>query len=136
MPTDPERDRLEGIDYDIKVAAGTIACRIRRAEYPYRDLTMTSHRVSGARAETDKIGSGSVRWHLYAWATDGRFQEWMFIDLEKLRAGGLVGTAIREGKEKHDASGNIFVYISFERLLEEGIVVDHEMEPERLRRIS
>jgi hypothetical protein len=136
VPTDPERDRLEGIDYDIKVAAGTIACRIRRAEYRYRDLTMTSRRVSGARAEIDKIRSGSVRWYLYAWAADGKFQEWMFIDLEKLRARGLIDTAMREGNTKQDASGNTFIYIPFGRLLKEGVVVDHHMEPERLRRIS
>jgi hypothetical protein len=136
IPADPERDRKEGIDYDIKVKAGTIACRIRRAQYPHRDLTMTSRRISGAKAETDKILSGSVSWYLYAWAAQRRFQEWMFLDLQILRVRGLIQAAIREGNENRDAYGNSFIYIPFGRLLNEGVVLDHEMEPHRLREIS
>jgi hypothetical protein len=136
VPTDPERDRLEGIDYDIKVAAGTIACRIRRAEYPYRDLTMTSHRKSGVRAETDKVLHGTVEWYLYAWAARGRFREWMFIDLRKLKMTGLIEAAKRNGDAKKDASGNTFIYIPFWRLKQQDVVLDHEMEPHRARRIS
>jgi hypothetical protein len=136
IPTDPERDRLEGIDYDIKVAVGTIACRIRRAGYRYRDLTMTSHKISGVRTETEKILSGSVGWYLYAWAADGRFREWMFLDLDKLRVSGLIQTAIRDGDEKNDASGNSFIFIPFQRLLAHGVVIEHEMHPHRLRDIS
>lgn len=137
VPADPERDRRDGIDYDIKVPTGTIACRIRRADkYSYRDLTLTSHRASGATPETDKILSGSVRWYLYAWAADGKFVEWMFVDLDKLRSSKLIEAALQEGNELPDGQGSKFIFISSEQLLKAGVVVDHEMKLRRVREVS
>jgi len=72
IPSDPERDRSEGIDYEIKVASGDIACRIRRAERcSHRDLTVTTARPSGATPEVEKLVQGCARWYLYAWAENG-----------------------------------------------------------------
>lgn len=126
---DPERDRREGVDYEVKVVSGNVACRIRRADrYPFRDLTLTLSRPSGATPEVDKILSGSVRWYLYAWAAHGRFVHWMFVDLDKVRALRLIEKAIKRGRKQRDAKGSEFLCIPFAELSEHGVIVQSEMK--------
>jgi hypothetical protein len=134
LETDPERDRKEGIDYEVKVASGNIACRIRRAHYPHRDLTITISKPSGVKPEVDKILNGSVRWYLYAWAAEGRFVEWMFVDLDKVRELRLIEKAIERGRTQTDSEGSRFVCIPFEELEQRDVIVACEISADGMRR--
>ena len=46
----------------------SIACRIRRLNCIYRDITFRAWRSSGSKTEFEKIRNGSGRYFLYAWA--------------------------------------------------------------------
>lgn len=125
---DPQRDRLEGIDYEVKVVGGSIACRIRRADrYGFRDLTITVSKPSGITPEVEKIRNGSVRWYLYAWAAEGHFVDWMFVDLDKVRALSLIERSIDRGRKHRDPEGGVFVCIPFSELEKNGAVLAYEM---------
>lgn len=130
VPTDLERDQRDAIDYEIKVWSGDVACRIRRAERcPYRDLTMTALRPSGATPEIQKVLEGRVRWYLYAWARDGRFEDWMFIDLQVVRSKGLIENALKRRSFRDLPDGNRFLVLPFEDLADAGAVVDATLVP-------
>lgn len=125
VPTDLERDQRDAIDYEIKVAAGDVACRIRRADRcRYRDLTMTALRPSGAIPEIQKVLEGRVRWYLYAWAQEGRFVDWMLVDLAVVRSERLIESALKARSFQDLPDGNRFVYISFDTLVRAGAVIE------------
>lgn len=127
-PTDPERDRKYGIDYEVRVVGGNVACRIRRADRcEFRDLTITVRRPSGVTPEVSKILNGSVRWYLYAWAADGRFVDWMFIDLDKVRALRLIENSLERGRTRPDPEGGVFACIPFQELRDRGALVQYQM---------
>ncbi len=67
-----------------------VAVRLRRAAYPYRDLTLRAERSSGATTELDKIKQGYGDCYLYGWTHDLSISEWMLIDLHQLRTSGLL----------------------------------------------
>lgn len=138
VPTSPERDRTEAIDYEIKVPTGDIACRIRRAEHCYsRDLTVTTLRPSGAIPEVQKILQGCARWYLYAWAHQGCFLDWMFVDLDVVRREELLEGAIRMKRQRTLDDGSRFLFISFEELHKRGAIVDSTLlGRERASRVS
>lgn len=132
QPTDPGRDRRYGIDYEVKVVGGSVACRIRRADrYNFRDLTITTHRQSGVTPEVTKILDGSVRWYLYAWASQGRFIDWMFVDLDRVRAMRLIEKSIEQGRTFPDPEGGVFTCIPFEELRDSGALVQYQMSQRR-----
>jgi hypothetical protein len=123
VPSDPVRDMEQAVDYEVRVAAGDISCRIRRAERcSYRDLTMTTRRKSGAIPEADKILEGSVRWYLYAWANGREFVEWMFVDLDVVREKKLIERARARGSRR-SPDGSRFISISHEELASAGAIV-------------
>lgn len=123
-PSSFQDDTEHAIDYDISLSAGAMACRIRRDETcPYRDLTMTTSRPSGARCEVDKVLGGTVRWYLYAWAEAGGFVDWMFVDLDVVREARLIERARRARREKRSGDGSRFLYIPFLELARAGAVV-------------
>lgn len=137
VPTDLERDQRDAIDYEIRVASGDIACRIRRAERcRFRDLTMTALRPSGAIPEIQKVLEGRVRWYLYAWAQDGKFVDWMFIDLEVVKAQGLIEEALKTKKFHDSPDGSRFTYIPFEALASAGAVLDSTLVSDLSRNMS
>ncbi|HWC14117.1 MAG TPA: hypothetical protein VG929_05935 [Actinomycetota bacterium] len=129
-----QEDTSEAIDYDIQVESGAMACRIRRADrVAYRDLTMTSFRPSGAPPEVDKIRKGRVRWYLYAWARQGGFVEWMFVDLDVVRRKGLIEEALKKDSEVVLRDGSRFVHISFDELDREGALIASKRAPSNER---
>lgn len=67
-----------------------VAVRLRRASYQQRDLTIRASRASGVRTELDKIRAGSGDIYLYGWTLEMQIQEWMLVDLHRLRASGLL----------------------------------------------
>jgi hypothetical protein len=134
-PSSFHRDTEEAIDYDIQISSGAMVCRIRRAATcPYRDLTMTTHRPSGARPEVEKVLDGKVRWYLYAWAEAGGFVDWMFVDLAVVRANNLIENAMEKGREVRVKDGSRFTYIHFPELDHAGAIVAAEIMPRAARR--
>ena len=82
----PDReDREECTDYVISIAAGAIACRLRRASYGYRDWTVRHSRPGGIKTEEAKLRAGWGRWYIYGWTVDGKIPHWMLIDLNIVR---------------------------------------------------
>lgn len=67
-----------------------IAVRLRRASYQWRDLTIRASRASGVKTELDKIRSGYGDIYLYGWTLELQIQEWMLVDLNRLRKSGLL----------------------------------------------
>jgi len=86
-------DQSFATDYIVKVAAGDVACRIRRWQHwlRFHDFTLRCWRPSGVETEFAKIRKGYGRWYLYAWAKpDLAFGAWVVVDLDKLRDSGLL----------------------------------------------
>ena len=110
LGTDDE-DRKEATDYVVHVASGTIACRIRR-NCSFRDLTIRASRPSGVQTELAKIREGWGRWYLYMWTERDEVVDWIFVDLDKLRASGLLGSAARQ----RNPDGVTFLPISVPKL--------------------
>ena len=44
----PQEDAKTGVDFVLSVRGGTVACRLRRANVGFRDLTIRAYRASGA----------------------------------------------------------------------------------------
>lgn len=92
----------------------SIAIRLRRADYPQRDLTIRSSRASGATTELAKLRAGHGDFYLYGWTEDLRITEWMLVDLHRLRASGLLGR-YREEIANKDARTK-FIHIPYRAL--------------------
>ena len=104
----PDEDTKRATDYVLAVDSGDIACRVRRWEYFQRfgDVTLRSSRPSGVMTEVEKLRSGWGRWYLYAWAKpSGDFGAWVFIDLDLVRASGLLGHQ-RQERQNRDGSSS------------------------------
>mgnify|MGYP000417957347 CR=1 FL=1 len=88
----PEEDMHRSTDLVITVEGGDVAVRIRRASYlsRYRELTLRSYNVNGAKVELQKIIEGFGRWYLYAWADGDKITDWMLVDLNKVRESNLL----------------------------------------------
>lgn len=87
---DTETDMKRATDFVIKVTGGDIAVRIRRADKPWRDLTIRSYN-NGYKTEIHKLREGFGRFYLYCWENDKHeLSEWVLVDLDKLRETGLL----------------------------------------------
>jgi hypothetical protein len=76
------------------------------ADCPWRDLTIRSRRDTKAKTELAKIKEGHGFRYFYGWIDDNdKIVEWMLIDLDKLRASGLLEKPRREIPNK-DKDGN------------------------------
>lgn len=87
------QDLKQATDFMVTIAAVHdigIAVRLRRPRYDYRDLTIRAARVSGVPTELDKLRDGKADFYLYGWTEGWAIREWMLIDLDKLRASGLL----------------------------------------------
>lgn len=98
-----------------------IGVRLRRAEYGYRDMTVRANRVSGAKTELEKIQSGMGDAYLYGWTNGMHISEWMLIDLNRLRASGLLNAAPLRHNKDHQTS---FIAISYRTLRQYGCVLN------------
>lgn len=138
--SDSVRDRRDGVDYEVTVSSGDIACRVRRADrFTFRDFTITTTRPSGVTPEIDKLGSRQgPRWYLYAWAADGRFLEWIFVDVPKLVESGLLNSAVDQNQLKKNSDGSEFLFVPVTDLVAAGVLVASDLRPQgrRLREVS
>jgi hypothetical protein len=120
---DDEMDVHQATDYVVRVSAGEIACRVRRPGYTkFHDFTLRCSRPSGVITELEKIRQGFAKWYLYAWAMDAHtFEDWVFVDLDKLRGSGLL-TDGRQAIMNWDGS-SAFVAFSLEELRNGGCIL-------------
>jgi len=107
-----EQDVKKATDMLLTVSGNkSIAVRLRRANYAYRDLTLRCHRASGVETELSKIQRGSGDFYLYGWTDHFAIAEWMFVDLDQLRSSGLLN---REWKVIQNIDGiTSFIAIPF-----------------------
>lgn len=97
----------------VTVADGRdIAVRVRQSSCTYRDLTIRSY-SNGHKTELHKIKEGCARWYFYGWETGGTIDSYMIIDLDRLRASGLLDSRVqRFNKDQRTA----FITISAQEL--------------------
>jgi len=121
---------------DYVIASGCIACRLRRSDCKYRDITIRSSRpMSGNITELKKIVDGHVRWMLYGW-TDRSSQsisEWIFLDAHL-----IVQKKLHEGRKEilnHDLSSS-FIAIDLPTLISAGVVIDSKLSKPTTLRIN
>lgn len=112
-----EADRKRATDMMVKIVGGSVAVRIRRPHYTFRDLTIRAARSNGVKTELDKIREGFADWYLYAWANgNGTFEEYMLLDVHKLRASGLLENRPlkwnRDGQTAFISIGKIELYLN------------------------
>jgi hypothetical protein len=90
-----EQDRTEGFDYVIATTIGNVACRLRRWDCEYRDVTIRSYRPSGVRTEIDKLRDGHAQLYFYGWTnqTETGFVDWLVFDVPRFLAAGLLEAA-------------------------------------------
>jgi len=117
-----QQDVKEATDMVLSVQGQKrIGVRLRRAEYGYRDLTIRASRVSGAQTELSKIQAGLGDAYLYGWTIGLHISEWMLIDLNRLRASGLLTFApLRHNKDGQTS----FIAISYPMLRQYGCVLN------------
>jgi hypothetical protein len=122
---DLEEDATQAADYKIQSQSGTIAARVRWDGRDERDLTIRSWRKSGAETELSKIKAGYARWYFYGWAVTGVIKEWMIIDLDGLRASGLLDKYWRQYPNKDNSTA--FIAIPRTTLKKHGLILgSHE----------
>ncbi len=115
-------DMNHATDMVVQIEGGQVAVRLRRPYYHFRDLTIRSVR-KGHETELAKIQRGFARWYLYGWTNDSCINEWMLVDLDKLRVSGLLDG--RETRMNKDGETG-FIAIPFEEL--RGCVVSYRLE--------
>lgn len=111
-----DEDQQYATDYIVTLDTGKVACRVRRSNCGFRDLTIRAWRASGQTTELTKIREGFARWYLYAWAQDDNtFKEWIFIDINRMRETGLIYHDRQITKNPDNTTG--FVSYSIPELL-------------------
>lgn len=116
----PEADMKRATDFVVRVMGGDIAVRIRRADVPWRDLTVRSYN-NGNKTEIHKLREGFARFYLYGWTnTSNAISEWALMDLDKIRALNL----LENRTEKPNKDGRTrFICIPLAELRAKGCIV-------------
>jgi hypothetical protein len=123
-----QEDKENATDYVVTLDAGKIACRVRRPNCVFRDLTIRSWRSSGAKTELEKIKEGFAKWYLYAWAKDANnFDSWILVDLDKLRKSRLLEKEHREVSNVDGQSRFIPINLS-DLIMNDCIIAEGEMK--------
>jgi hypothetical protein len=101
---DDQLDRKQATDLVITTTTGAVAWRARRSDCRYRDLTLRYRRRASPTSEwhdgfeASKIAAGFADFYLYTWVVPGTL-EYLLADLDAVRAGHLIETAIRNYRE-------------------------------------
>ena len=99
-----------------------IACRARRSGCKYRDLTIRSSYYGSDNTEINKLKD--AHYYLYCWCTGNKVKEYIFVDIRKLMASGLLN-------EEHDThynndDANSFISISIPELKKAGYLISYK----------
>jgi hypothetical protein len=117
-----EQDMKQATDMIVTVTGEkTIAVRVRRPYHDFRDLTLRAYRSSGAETELAKIKQRYANLYLYGWSQAKLLPEWMLVDLDKLRACGLLDRNLPVQMNEDKVTG--FVYLSYRLLQHYGCIV-------------
>ena len=116
-----EHDNHQATDFEIQLVGGTVAVRLRRPRYDYRDLTIRSSRTNGTKTELAKIKEGYAYRYLYGWIDENnRIVEWMLVDLDRVRSAGMLDGR----REIYNTDGKTaFIAIPAEELCAKGCLV-------------
>ena len=127
VSTDQE-DCEEATDYVFIIDTGKIACRIRRPECTYRDITIRAYLSNSAKTELAKLRSGvGARWYFYAWTYQKNITRYVLVDIEKMRQKGFFEQNRGIIKNKDGQTG--FVAYSIDELNDKGCVVFDSKKP-------
>lgn len=123
-----EEDTTRATDLVLSIDTGAVAIRTRRSNVRYRDLTLRSWRRSGAKTEVTKIQEGHCRWYLYCWTRlDGSIESWILVDLDILRASGLLEQERREIPNTNDGGATRFIALSVQELKRAGCLTAYHV---------
>ena len=99
----------------------SIAVRLRRPKYDYRDLTIRAWREGNIETELQKIERGFADVYFYGWTNANMMiPEWMLIDVNRLRFSGLLA-AYPITRNRDQRTG--FIAIPHSALHEAGCVI-------------
>lgn len=127
---DEEQDTKQATDFVVVAKAKSIAVRVRRPTSTsnasrgkvYRDLTIRTRSAGKGETEIDKLRKGWGDMYLYCWENQsGQLQEYMIVDIHKLRAAGLLDP--KEIREIPNGDGTYFYPINLERLRKAGCII-------------
>lgn len=91
-----EQDTKQATDLAITIKGGAVGVRVRRFRATsngrvFRDFTIRCESFYGFTTEIDKLRDGWGDFYLYAWEdANGAMDEYMFLDLHKVRSVGLL----------------------------------------------
>jgi hypothetical protein len=113
--------KKEATDFEVNLMGGSIAVRLRRPKYTYRDLTIRAHRDNGVKTELAKIKEGHAFRYFYGWINDQNIiAEWILVDLNKVRKTGLLE---KERRLIPNYDGTHFIAISIDELQNAGCLI-------------
>lgn len=103
---------------DMTAISGDIAIGVRVRKTTYRDVTFRA-RKGTAETELAKIRAGKGDKYLYCWSDGAQIVAWVLIDLDKLRASGLLDNPeIRANRDGYTA----FAIISAQDIYDAGCI--------------
>lgn len=82
-------DSKQATDLVVTLEGRSISVRLRRANNPYRDMTIRSHIPTGNKTELQKLQDGWGDIYFYGWVADNQIVNYMLVDLNKLRQAGV-----------------------------------------------
>lgn len=100
----------------------SVAVRLRRANYGYRDLTVRAWRASGAETELSKIQAGHGDYYLYGWTNGYDITEYMLVDLQQVRLTNILNNRKVIMNNEHQTG---FIAVPFTELMGHGCIVGH-----------
>lgn len=134
-----EIDKKRATDFSMRLKGGDIAVRLRRPYYDYRDLTIRAKRDNGVKTELAKIIEGYAFRYFYGWTNEQqRIAEWMLIDLDKVRAQGILEKDRRLIANRDPATGKPdgthFMPIPAKELYDAGCLLEWDLKT--IRRVN
>lgn len=129
-----EKDNKQATDFEVRIKGGDIAVRLRRPSVKFRDLTIRTHRDSGAKTELAKIKEGYAFCYFYGGLdTTDTISEWIFVDLDKVRETGLLE---KERHIQHNHDGTHFIGIPIRELYNAGCLIAYNLKKRRWERVA
>jgi hypothetical protein len=116
----PEEDMKQSTDLKVVVRAGDVAVRVRRKHKTFRDVTIRAYK-NGNKTEIHKLREGYGDWYLYAWESETGIEEWVLLDINKMREAGLFDEKRPIIMNKDGQSG--FVAYSIDEIRKAGALV-------------
>lgn len=118
--SDDEKDMTEATDMVIKIEGGDVALRVRNSAIKFRDLTIRSQTRSGNKTELQKLKEGFGDWYLYGWGSNSNIDEYILVDLDRVRKFKLLE---KERRQIANGDGTYFVNIGLGELDTCGCIV-------------